>query len=115
MRPGNICVSVRDRSGGPGYARSDESGDTATAASFLINSSSSSTSWRKCARCARVAASGGRERKVVTTYGEYQSFGPILFPMRVMQTVDGQSVLDITVRESQPNNPVNITAPASLR
>lgn len=62
-----------------------------------------------------VAAPGGREKKVVTTYGEYQSFGPIMFPMQVTQSLDGRLALDIKVRETQPNNPVNIAVPASLK
>jgi hypothetical protein len=62
-----------------------------------------------------VADPAGRQRKVVTTYGEYRSFGPIMFPMQVTQSVDGRRVLDLIVRETQPNNPVNIVVPASLK
>ncbi len=63
----------------------------------------------------RLPAQGKGETTLVTSYGEYQSFGPIMFPMRIRQTADGQEVLDITVRETQPNTPINITVPESLR
>ncbi|MFM9969423.1 MAG: MBL fold metallo-hydrolase [Burkholderiales bacterium] len=55
------------------------------------------------------------ETPIVTAYGEYQSFGPIMFPMQIKQTAAGHMVLDITVRETQPNNPVAITAPDSIK
>ncbi len=55
------------------------------------------------------------ETPVVTRYGEYQSFGPIMFPMQIRQTAAGHMVLDITVRETQPNNAVAITVPESVK
>lgn len=55
------------------------------------------------------------ESRVVTTYGEYMSFGPIMFPMQVRQTAGGHMVLDITVRETQPNNPVAIAVPDAVK
>ena len=63
----------------------------------------------------RLPAQGKGETTVVTSYSQYQSFGPIIFPMRIRQTAGGQVVLDITVRETQPNAPINITPPESLR
>ena len=55
------------------------------------------------------------ETNVVTSYSDYQSFGPIMFPMQVRQTAGGHRVLDITVRETQPNTAVNITVPDSVK
>ena len=55
------------------------------------------------------------ETRVVTRYSEYQSFGPIMFPMQVRQTAGGRAMLEITVRETQPNAPININVPESVR
>ncbi len=55
------------------------------------------------------------ETAVVTNYSEYQSFGPIMFPMQIQQSAGGHMVLDITVKETQPNTPVNITVPESVK
>ncbi|OFZ97537.1 MAG: hypothetical protein A3H35_02915 [Betaproteobacteria bacterium RIFCSPLOWO2_02_FULL_62_17] len=55
------------------------------------------------------------ETAVVTSYSEYQNFGPIMFPMQIRQIKGGHMVLDITVRETQPNTPINITVPDSVR
>ena len=63
----------------------------------------------------RLPAQGKGETMVVTNYSEYQSFGPIMFPMQIRQSAGGRLVLDVTVRETQPNTPINITAPESLR
>jgi len=55
------------------------------------------------------------ETTVVTWYSEYQSFGPIMFPMQIRQAVGGHMILDITVREAQPNAPINVSVPESVR
>ena len=55
------------------------------------------------------------ETEVVTRYSEYQSFGPIMFPMQIRQTAGGHMVLDITVRETQPNTPITITVPETVK
>jgi glyoxylase-like metal-dependent hydrolase (beta-lactamase superfamily II) len=55
------------------------------------------------------------ETTVVTNYSSYQSFGPIMFPMQIRQTAGGHMVLNITVRETQPNTAVNIAVPESVK
>lgn len=52
---------------------------------------------------------------VVTTYSDYRSFGNIRFPGRIRQTAGGAPVLDIQVKEAQPNAEVAIAAPDVVR
>ncbi len=42
---------------------------------------------------------------VVTTYSDYRDFGGVKFPTRIQQTQAGSPVLDVTVKEVQPNAP----------
>ena len=52
---------------------------------------------------------------VVTTYSDYRDFGRTKFPMRIRQTMAGSPVLDITVKEVQPNAQVSIQVPEVVR
>ena len=40
---------------------------------------------------------------VVTEYWDYRDLGTIKFPMRMRQTLAGTTVLDIELKEVQPN------------
>ena len=51
----------------------------------------------------------------VTTYSDYRDFGNIKFPMRIRQSQGGFPVLDLTVRDVQPNLPVDIQVPELVR
>jgi glyoxylase-like metal-dependent hydrolase (beta-lactamase superfamily II) len=51
----------------------------------------------------------------VTTYSDYRDFGGIKFPTRIRQSQGGFPVLDLTVREVQPNAPADIQAPELVR
>ena len=51
----------------------------------------------------------------VTTYSDYQDFGGIKFPTRIRQSQGGFPVLDLKVREVQPNVPVDIQVPELVR
>lgn len=55
------------------------------------------------------------EVDVVTRYSDYKSFGSVKFPARIEQSVAGSPVLDLTVREVEPNAAVDIVAPEMLR
>ena len=55
------------------------------------------------------------EVDVVTRFGDYESFGSIKFPGRIEQSAAGFPVLDVTVREVEPNAAVTIVAPEILR
>ena len=52
---------------------------------------------------------------VVTTYSDYKDFGNLKFPTRIRQTMAGTPVLDIEVKEVQPNAPVDIQVPDVVR
>jgi glyoxylase-like metal-dependent hydrolase (beta-lactamase superfamily II) len=43
---------------------------------------------------------------VRTSYSDYKEFGAIKFPTRVRQSAGGHPVLDLTIKEVQPNAPV---------
>jgi glyoxylase-like metal-dependent hydrolase (beta-lactamase superfamily II) len=55
------------------------------------------------------------EVDVVTRYSDYKSFGNVKFPGRIEQSMAGFPVLDVTVREVEPNASVDIVAPELLR
>jgi glyoxylase-like metal-dependent hydrolase (beta-lactamase superfamily II) len=44
---------------------------------------------------------------VVTRYSDYKDFGGVKFPTRIRQSAGGFPVLDLAVKEVQPNAPVN--------
>jgi len=51
---------------------------------------------------------------VVTTYENYRQHGPIRFPSRIRQSAGGFPVLDLEVKEVQPNAAVDLPVPASV-
>ncbi|MGH6610598.1 MAG: MBL fold metallo-hydrolase, partial [Burkholderiaceae bacterium] len=55
------------------------------------------------------------ETVVVTTYSDYRDFAGVKFPMRIRQTQSGSPVLDVTVKEVQPNAPADIQLPDAVR
>ena len=52
---------------------------------------------------------------VVTTYSDYRGFGNVNFPMRITQAQGGFPILDLTVREVQPNAPADIALPDAVK
>jgi glyoxylase-like metal-dependent hydrolase (beta-lactamase superfamily II) len=52
---------------------------------------------------------------VVTEYWDYRDLGTIKFPMRMRQTLAGTTVLDIELKEVQPNAEVSIPVPDVVR
>jgi glyoxylase-like metal-dependent hydrolase (beta-lactamase superfamily II) len=52
---------------------------------------------------------------VVTTYSDYGSFGNVNFPMRITQAQGGFPILDLTVRDVQPNAPADIQLPDAVK
>lgn len=48
---------------------------------------------------------------VVTVYSDYREFGGVPFPTKVSQSAGGHPVLALTVRDVQPNAPVDIVLP----
>lgn len=55
------------------------------------------------------------ETSAVTTYSEYRDYGGVKFPTRIRQSQGGHPVLDLTVREVQPNAPAAIQVPDAVR
>ena len=55
------------------------------------------------------------EVDVVTTYSNYRDVGGVKFPGRIQQSMAGLPVLDVQVREVEPNAAVDIVAPELLR
>ena len=55
------------------------------------------------------------DTKSVTTYSDYRNVGNIKFPGRIRQTQGGFPVLDLTVRDVQPNAQVDIQVPEAVR
>jgi len=55
------------------------------------------------------------EIDVVTRYSNYRDFGGVKFPGRIEQTMAGMPVLDVQVREVQPNVAVDIAVPDAVR
>lgn len=52
---------------------------------------------------------------VVTTYSDYRDFGGVKFPTRIRQSQGGHPVLDVTVKEVQPNAPADIALPDAVK
>ena len=52
---------------------------------------------------------------VVTSYSEYRDHGGVKFPARIRQAAGGFPVLDIEVKEVQPNAKADIQVPDSVR
>ena len=55
------------------------------------------------------------DTRAVTTYSEYRDFSGVKFPMRIRQTIGGFPVLDLAIKEVQPNAPVAIAVPDAAR
>src|SRR5688572_3178451 len=55
------------------------------------------------------------ETDAVTRYSDYRDVGGIKFPMRIAQSMGGHPVLDLTVRDVQPNAPAAIAVPDAVR
>jgi glyoxylase-like metal-dependent hydrolase (beta-lactamase superfamily II) len=55
------------------------------------------------------------EVDVVTRYSDYRDVGGVKFPGRIEQSMAGHPVLDVTVREVQPNAAVDIALPDAVR
>jgi len=51
----------------------------------------------------------------VTTYEDYRETGGIRFPMRIRQSLGGQPVLDLAVKEVQVNPPLALEVPDAAR
>ena len=51
----------------------------------------------------------------VTTYSEYRDFAGVKFPTRIQQSQGGFPVLDVTIKEVQPNAPADIPVPDAIR
>ena len=52
---------------------------------------------------------------VVTTYSDYRDFDGVRFPMRIQQSAGGFPVLDLAVKDVQPNAEVNLAPPEVVR
>ncbi len=55
------------------------------------------------------------EVDVITRYADYRDFGGVKFPTRINQSMAGSLVLDVTVRDVQPNAAVDIAVPDAVR
>jgi glyoxylase-like metal-dependent hydrolase (beta-lactamase superfamily II) len=55
------------------------------------------------------------DTRVVTEYWDYRELGTVKFPMRMRQSVAGTTVLDIELKEVQPNAEVSIPVPDVVR
>lgn len=55
------------------------------------------------------------EVAIVTTYSDYRDFGGVKFPARIRQSQGGHPVLDVTVKDVQPNAAADIVAPEVVR
>lgn len=55
------------------------------------------------------------EVAVVTRYSDYRDFGGVKFPGRVRQSAGGHPVLDVTIKDVQPNVAVDIAVPDAVR
>jgi len=51
----------------------------------------------------------------VTTYSDYRDYGGVKFPTRITQSQGGFPVLDLTVREVEPNAAVDIQLPDAVK
>ncbi len=52
---------------------------------------------------------------MVTTYSDYRDFGGVKFPTRITQSQGGYPVLDVTVKEVQPNAAADIAIPDAVK
>ena len=55
------------------------------------------------------------ETTAVTTYSGYRDFGGVKFPSRIEQSQGGHPVLEVAVKEVQPNAPAEIILPDNVR
>ncbi len=55
------------------------------------------------------------ETTAVTRYSDYRDHGGIKFPSRIRQSLGGFPVLDLAVKEVQPNAPADIQLPDAVR
>ena len=55
------------------------------------------------------------DTRAVTTYADYRDYSGVMFPTRVRQSIGGHPVLDLTVKEVQPNAAVAIAIPDAAR
>jgi hypothetical protein len=55
------------------------------------------------------------DTNVVTTYSDYRDFAGVKFPTRIAQSQGGFPVLDLTVRDVQPNAPADIALPDAAK
>jgi len=55
------------------------------------------------------------ETTAVTRYSDYRDFGGVKFPARIEQSQGGHPVLDVSVKEVQPNAPADIALPDAVR
>src|SRR6266699_1029404 len=55
------------------------------------------------------------ETKAVTRYSDYRDYGGVKFPSRIRQSQGGFPVLDLAVKEVQPNTPADIQLPDAVR
>jgi glyoxylase-like metal-dependent hydrolase (beta-lactamase superfamily II) len=55
------------------------------------------------------------ETTAVTSYSGYRDFGGVKFPTRIQQSQGGFPVLDVAIKEVQPNAPADIALPDAVR
>jgi len=55
------------------------------------------------------------ETTAVTRYTDYRDYGAVKFPSRIQQSLGGFPVLDLAVKEVQPNAPADIALPDTVR
>src|SRR5438093_10861345 len=55
------------------------------------------------------------ETTAVTRYSDYRGYGGVKFPSRIRQSLGGFPVLDLRVKEVQPNAPADIQLPDAVR
>jgi len=55
------------------------------------------------------------ETVAVTRYSDYRDYGGVKFPSRIQQSQGGFPVLDLAVKEVQPNAPADIQPPDTVR
>ena len=55
------------------------------------------------------------ETEVVTVYSDYRDYGGVKFPARIQQSAGGHPVLDVNVKEVQPNAPADFQVPELVR
>ena len=55
------------------------------------------------------------ETTAVTRYSDYRGYGGVKFPSRIRQSQGGFPVLDLAVKEVQPNAPADIQLPDAVR